>query len=355
MRGACHKPTRDPPLDVDAGRWSADGLQTEGAVLVTGGAGYIGSHAVLALREAGFDVVVLDDLSTGRAEAVPEGVPLEVGNVGDAPRLAELIRRHRVRSVLHFAGSIVVPESIERPLDYYQNNTGNSLVLMRACHEAGVDHFVFSSSAAVYGEPDEVPVDESAPCRPINPYGWSKRMTEQMLIDAAASSSLRPVMLRYFNVAGADPAGRTGQSTPKATHLVKVASEAALGLRPQLQIFGTDYPTPDGTCVRDYIHVTDLADAHVLALRHLLGGGEPLILNCGYGRGYSVREVVAAVERAIDAPLPVREQGRRAGDPACLVASAERIRRVLRWQPKHDCLDSIVETALAWERLRMTS
>lgn len=319
-------------------------------VLVTGGAGYIGSHVVLALRDAGRPVVVLDDLSTGRRAAVPDGVPLVQGDVGDAALLADLFARHRIGTVMHFAGSIVVPDSVVHPLDYYRNNTLNSHALIAACVASGVERFIFSSTAAVYGMPERLPIDEETPTSPINPYGASKLMTEWMLRDSAAAYRLRYVALRYFNVAGADPAGRSGQVSRVATHLLKIAAQTVTGQRAELQIFGDDYPTPDGTCIRDYIHVSDLADAHVAALRHLEAGGDSQVLNCGYGRGYSVREVLSMVERVTGAPLPVRVAGRRAGDPPALVAGVERIGRTLDWTPRHAELEAIVASAIDWER-----
>ncbi len=321
------------------------------SVLVTGGAGYIGSHAVLALQAAGLPVVVLDDFSTGDRAAVPSGVALVEGSVGDAGTVARLLERHRIASVMHFAGSIVAPESVAQPLAYYGNNTVNSHALIETCAAAGVRRFIFSSTAAVYGTPARLPVDEEAPPAPLNPYGASKLMTERMLQDAAAAEpALKFAILRYFNVAGADPEGRSGQRNPAATHLIKVACQVALGQREELLIYGDDYPTADGTGVRDYIHVTDLVEAHLLALRHLEGGGDSLLLNCGYGRGYSVREVVAAVEAAAGRRLPVRTVARRPGDAAELVAAAGRIREVLGWRPRFDDLGVIVESALAWER-----
>ncbi|MDT8344797.1 MAG: UDP-glucose 4-epimerase GalE [Thermohalobaculum sp.] len=320
------------------------------AVLVTGGAGYIGSHMVLALRDRGEAVVVLDTLATGRREAVPGDVPLVVGDVADRAGIEALIARHGVTAIAHFAGSIVVPESVVDPLGYYRNNTVGSHALISAAVAAGVAAFIFSSTAAVYGAGEGRPIAETAPAAPVNPYGWSKLMTEVMLRDAGAAHGLRHAALRYFNVAGADPAGRAGQATPKATHLIKVACEAAVGARAGVAIFGTDYPTPDGTCIRDYIHVSDLIGAHLLALDHLRGGGESLTLNCGYGRGFSVREVLAAVGRAAGRQLGVREAPRRAGDPAALVADAGLIRARLGWRPAHDDLDEIVRHALAWER-----
>ena len=283
-------------------------MRDKATILVTGGAGYIGSHTVLAFRDAGCPVVVLDNLSTGVRRAVPEDVVFVEGDAGDLDLTKALLRRHGVDTVVHFAGSIVVPESVSDPLKYYRNNTEVSRRLIQACVETGVRSMVFSSTAAVYGEPDRVPIGEEAATRPENPYGRSKLMTEWVLRDTAAAHDFRFIALRYFNVAGADPEGRTGQSTPGATHLIKVASEVAVGLRPCMEIFGDDYETPDGTCVRDYIHVTDLADAHVRAVQHLRSGGESLVLNCGYGRGYSVREVVEAVEAVTGKALPVRDR-----------------------------------------------
>ncbi len=318
-------------------------------VLVTGGAGYVGSHAVLALLDAGVEVAVLDDLSTGVREAVPPGVPFVRGSTGDAALLREALRRHRPAAVLHFAASLVVPESVAKPLDYWRNNVANTLVLAQACVEAGVRRLVFSSTAAVYGVPASPLVDEDTPCAPINPYGASKLAAERALADAGAAHGLSTVVLRYFNVAGADPAGRAGQRRPGATHLVKVACEAALGHRREVSVFGADYPTPDGTGVRDYIHVTDLARAHVEALRHLMMGGGSLTLNCGYGRGHSVLEVLRAVERASGRPVPARFAPRRLGDPPALVARADRVREALGWRPAFDDLDRIVRSALAWE------
>lgn len=318
-------------------------------VLVTGGAGYVGSHVALALCEAGVPVVVLDDLSTGRRDCVPAGAAFVAGDVGDAALLESLLHRHAITAVMHFAGSIVVPESVTRPLDYYRNNTANALTLIRACVGAGVGRFIFSSTAAVYGMPETLPIDEDTPARPINPYGLSKLMTELMLRDAAAAHDLRYVALRYFNVAGADPAGRSGQCTPVATHLIKIACQAATGQRPGLSLYGDDYPTPDGTCIRDYVHVADLADAHVAALRHLAAGGPSRVFNCGYGRGYSVREVLDAVQRVTGRRLAVTVAPRRAGDPPALVANADRIVRELGWTPRRADLDGIVATAFAWE------
>lgn len=318
-------------------------------ILITGGAGYIGSHVVRQLGERGERLVVLDDLSTGFADAVLYGT-LAVGDVGDQTLVRSLLAEYEVDTVMHFAAHTVVPESVCDPLKYYRNNTANSRNLLECCHAAGVRHVVFSSTAAVYGMPAGGAASEDTPTQTINPYGTSKLMTEWMLRDLAAATPLRYVALRYFNVAGCDPGGRIGQSTPNASLLVKVACEAAVGRREHVAIFGTDYPTPDGTGIRDYIHVEDLADAHLRALDYLRGGGSSTVLNCGYGHGYSVREVLAAVERAAGHPLDVRERPRRAGDPPALIAIAERIRQVLGWVPRHDDLDAIVTTALAWEQ-----
>jgi UDP-glucose 4-epimerase len=320
-------------------------------VLVTGGAGYIGSHAVLALRDASMQVVVLDNLSTGRRAAVPEDTIFIEADLAETDRVREVIGDYRVDAVMHFAGSIVVPESIDKPLAYYRNNTVNSHALIENCVALGVPRFIFSSTAAVYGQPKQLPALEETPTLPINPYGTSKLMTEWMLRDAAAAHiAFDYVALRYFNVAGADPANRTGQSTPDATHLIKVGCQAALGQRESLAVFGDDYDTADGTCVRDYIHVTDLADAHMKALEYLRAAGNSLVLNCGYGHGYSVREVIAAVERVVGHSFPVHRAPRRAGDPPSLVAGTRRIREILKWNPCYDDLDFIVGTALAWER-----
>jgi UDP-glucose 4-epimerase len=318
-------------------------------VLVTGGAGYIGSHVVAQLTEAGRRVVVYDNLSTGFRSAVLGG-ELVVGDLADRARLAELFRAHRFESVLHFAAHIVVPESVENPLKYYGNNTRNTLGLLETCAEFGVKNFVFSSTAAVYGIPEEMPIEEDAPLLPINPYGASKMMSERMLIDLAAVSPLRYVILRYFNVAGADEAGRIGQSTPDATHLIKVACQVAAGLRPSLTIFGTDYPTPDGTCIRDYIHVMDLARAHLDALDYLRDGGESVVLNCGYQQGTSVREIVDVVKKVSGVDIPVVLGARRAGDPPQIVASNARIKATLGWQPRLNDLERIVSSAWKWER-----
>ncbi len=321
----------------------------DSSILVTGGAGYIGSHVVLKLVEAGERVVVLDDLSTGFADAVI-GAELVVGNCGDAALVERVLREHRVDTLLHFAARTIVPESVADPLRYYGNNTCATRNLLAECARAGVERIVFSSTAAVYGIPAAGRASEDMPTAPINPYGSSKLMSEWMLRDLAAAGGPRYVALRYFNVAGSDPAGRIGQSTRKATLLVKVACEAALGKRPHVAVFGTDYDTPDGTGVRDYIHVDDLAQAHLDALAYLGRGGESAVFNVGYGHGYSVREVIAAVERAHGAPIPVVEQPRRAGDPPMLVAEAARITGALGWQPRLDDLDAIARTSLAWER-----
>ena len=320
-----------------------------GSILVTGGAGYIGSHVVLQLRARGERVVVLDDLSRGFRRAVLD-TPLVVGKVGDREAVLALLREHAVETVMHFAAYTIVPESVREPLKYYGNNTCSTRTLLECCLEAGVKNFVFSSSAAVYGIPAQGFASETTATAPINPYGTSKLLSEWMLRDVAAASTLRYVALRYFNVAGSDTSGRIGQATPNATLLVKVACEAAVGKRPGISIYGTDYPTPDGTGVRDYLHVGDLAAAHVDALGYLRGGGASTTLNVGYGHGYSVREVLAAVERAAGAKLNIREEPRRSGDPPSLVARAERIRSELGWRPRLDDLDTIVFTSLEWER-----
>ncbi|MFN7782409.1 MAG: UDP-glucose 4-epimerase GalE [Lysobacterales bacterium] len=318
-------------------------------ILVTGGAGYIGSHVVLQLVEAGEDVVVLDNLSTGFREAVL-GAELIVGEVGDRDSVEALLRARGIRTVMHFAARTIVPESVEDPLRYYGNNTCATRNLLDACARAGVQHFVFSSTAAVYGIPASGRAREDSPTVPINPYGTSKLMSEWMLRDLSAANGLRHVALRYFNVAGCDPHGRIGQSTERATLLVKVAAEAAVGVRPAVQVFGTDYPTADGTGVRDYIHVVDLAAAHLSALRYLREGGASVTLNAGYGHGYSVREVLAAMSHAAGRQVPYVDQPRRAGDPPELVADCSRIGEVLGWRPALDDLDAICRTALAWER-----
>ena len=318
-------------------------------ILVTGGAGYIGSHVVRQLGEAGYDVVVLDNLSTGFADAVPHG-DLVIGDTGDRELISRLLQQYEVESVMHFAAHTIVPESVADPLKYYDNNTGSTRNLLSCCQRHGIKHFIFSSTAAVYGVPEETEITEDTPVSPINPYGLSKLMSEWMLRDLATASDLRYITLRYFNVAGSDPAGRIGQSTRNATLLVKVACEAAVGKRDHIAIFGTDYPTPDGTGVRDYIHVEDLASAHLKALDYLDGGGESQVLNVGYGHGYSVREVLEMVEQVAGLKLDIREEPRRAGDPPALIATADRIREVLGWQPKFDDLKKIVESSLNWER-----
>ena len=318
-------------------------------VLVTGGAGYIGSHVVRQLVERGERVLVLDNLATGFRDALL-GADLVVGDVGDRMLVEGLLREHRIDTVMHFAAHTVVPESVRDPLKYYGNNTCATRALLASCDAAGVAHVVFSSTAAVYGMPSSGEADEDTATVPINPYGMSKLMSEHMLRDLSAATPLRHVILRYFNVAGCDAAGRIGQSTRNATLLIKVACEHAVGRRDRLSVFGTDYATPDGTCIRDYIHVDDLATAHLGALDHLRDGGQSSTLNCGYGHGYSVREVIDAVERASGRSLNVVEEARRAGDPPMLVARSERLKSLLGWQPKHDDLDFIVRTALAWER-----
>ena len=322
------------------------------AVLVTGGAGYIGSHVTRQLTEAGYRVVVLDNLSTGSREALLYGETLVVGDAGDQKLVEQLLGETDCNAVLHFAASIVAPESVIHPLDYYANNTATTIALLRACVKVGVTRFIFSSTAAVYGEPAGGLAAEDAPTSPVNPYGTSKLMSEWILRDTAYAHGLHCVALRYFNVAGADPQCRMGQRTPRATHLIKVCCEAALGMREQVAVFGTDYPTPDGTGVRDYIHVEDLAAAHLSALRYLDRLSEPKVLNVGYGRGYSVRQVIDAVKRVSGVDFAVTAAPRRPGDPSMLVARAERIRELLGWTPRYADLDTIVDHALAWERRR---
>jgi UDP-glucose 4-epimerase len=320
------------------------------AVLVTGGAGYIGSHMVLALTDAGIETVVLDNLSTGFPWAIAPAAKLVRGDVGDQVLVTKVMRDHKIDAVIHFAGSIVVPDSVSDPLAYYSNNTVKSRALMECAVKAKVPHFIFSSTAAVYGNPKSLPVFETDAPAPISPYGSSKLMTEIMLQDSHLAYGLNFVALRYFNVAGADPKGRSGQSTPRATHLIKVACQTALGQRDKMDVFGTDYDTPDGTCLRDYIHVSDLIAAHMCALTHLRKGGTSGIYNCGYGKGYSVLEVIKAVEKANGAAFKVDYVPRRAGDPAGIVAGATRVRQELGWVPKHNDLDFIVESALNWEK-----
>jgi UDP-glucose 4-epimerase len=320
-------------------------------VLITGGAGYIGSHAVLAFRDAGWPVVVIDNLVTGFRSAVPEDVPFYEGNIDDGALVAQIVDAHSIRAIVHFAGSVVVPESVSDPLKYYLNNTVRTRALLEAAVTAGIPHFLFSSTAATYGIPDVIPVREDSPTVPINPYGMSKLMTEAMLRDTVAAHPMNYAALRYFNVAGADPAGRAGQSTAGATHLIKIAAEAATGKRASVSVFGTDYDTPDGTGVRDYIHVSDLAEAHVAALEKLIADpAASHIMNAGYSRGFSVNEVLDAVDRVTNMKLDRRMEPRRAGDPDALVADNSRILATLDWVPKRADLDGIVRDALAWER-----
>lgn len=319
-------------------------------VLVTGGAGYVGAHMLLALKDAREQSVALDDFSTGVAWLVPEGVAAVEGNVGDEALVGRIIREHDVREVVHFAGSTLVPESISHPLDYYTNNTLNTLRLIRACVDNGVTRFIFSSTAAVYGTPERMPISEQSPIQSITPYGASMAMSERILQDAAAAHDIAYMTLRYFNVAGADPKGRAGQ-IGKPTHLIKVAAQIAVGARPEkLQVFGNDYPTPDGTAIRDYVHVTDLAQAHMDALARLRDGAGSSTLNCGYGRGYSVYEVIESFSRVTGKPLPHEPAARRAGDPPQLIADNAAIRAVLGWRPRFDEIDIIVESAIDWER-----
>ncbi|TAM95044.1 MAG: UDP-glucose 4-epimerase GalE [Rhizobiaceae bacterium] len=319
------------------------------AVLVSGGAGYIGSHMVWKLVDEGEDVVVIDRLSTGFDWAVAGKAELVVADIADQALVEDTMRRHNVDAVIHFAGSIIVPESVADPLGYYLNNTVKSRALIESAVRCGVPHFVFSSTAAVYGSPERIPIREDEPKLPESPYGSSKLMTEIMLRDASAAHGLAYTALRYFNVCGADPKMRTGQSTRGATHLIKVACEVATGKRPFMEVFGTDYPTPDGTCIRDYIHVTDLVNAHYLALGRMRSGGASLVANCGYQHGYSVLEVIAAVERVVGRKLDVRMGGRRPGDAIAIVANVERCRSELGWEPAYDDLDTIVSHALQWE------
>lgn len=318
-------------------------------VLVTGGAGYIGSHTVLALAEAGEDVVVIDDLSTGFSAYLPEGVPLFIGDAGDENLLEGVIAQHNIESIIHFAGSVVVPDSMRDPLGYYSNNFMTARNLLNVAVKRGINRFIFSSTAAVYGNPDQVPVPEHAPTRPLSPYGSSKLMTEIMLHDVAAAHGMQYVTLRYFNVAGADPQARIGLATVGATHLLKIAVEAATGQRAKIDVFGTDYPTPDGSCIRDFIHVTDLSQAHRSALAYLRNGGASTTLNCGYGRGYSVLETIDAVRRVSGRSFAVQYAARRPGDIMTMVADTSRIRGLLDWKPQYDDLETIAAHALAWE------
>ncbi|MDA9423135.1 MULTISPECIES: UDP-glucose 4-epimerase GalE [Bradyrhizobium] len=318
-------------------------------VLVTGGAGYIGSHTVLALAEAGEDVVVIDDLSTGFSAYLPEGVPLFIGDAGDENLLEGVIAQHDIESIIHFAGSVVVPDSMRDPLGYYRNNFMTARNLLNVAVKRGIGRFIFSSTAAVYGNPDQVPVPEHAPTRPLSPYGSSKLMTEIMLHDAAAAYGMQYVTLRYFNVAGADPQARIGLATVGATHLLKIAVEAATGQRAKIDVFGTDYPTPDGSCIRDFIHVTDLSQAHRSALAYLRNGGASTTLNCGYGRGYSVLETIDAVRRVSGRSFAVQYAPRRPGDIMTMVADTSRIRSLLDWRPQYEDLETIAAHALAWE------
>ncbi|MFO7818501.1 MAG: UDP-glucose 4-epimerase GalE [Thermodesulfobacteriota bacterium] len=320
-------------------------------ILVTGGAGYIGSHTVLALNNAGYKVLVYDNLSTGSREAVLPPARLETGDLRDEEKLNRIMRREKFDAVIHFAASIVVPESVSHPLKYYLNNTSNTMVLVNLAQKNRIPNFVFSSTAAVYGMPEHIPVNETAPLAPINPYGRSKVMSEWIIQDTQqAHENFKYVILRYFNVAGADPLGRIGQRTPNATHLIKVACQAALGIKDCLPVYGTDYPTPDGTGIRDYIHVADLADVHVKALEYLQQGHKPEIFNCGYGHGYSVREIIQTVKKVSGVDFKVCEKGRRAGDPASLVADPGLLNSKINWHPCHDQLETIVKNAFNWER-----
>jgi UDP-glucose 4-epimerase len=322
----------------------------KGRVLVTGGAGYIGSHTVFALRAEGWDVAVVDDLSTGSRKLVPDGVTLHVGNVGDSAFMAPVLAAEQPVAVVHFAASISVPESMTDPLKYYRNNFGASCRLVQSCTDAGIKRLIFSSTAAVYGTPDQLPVREDAPTRPINPYGHSKLMTETLLKDVSAAAGLRYAALRYFNVAGADASGRSGQVMKNSTNLIKAIAELAAGKRENLTVFGDDYPTPDGTCVRDFIHVSDLADAHVAALDYLMAGGESQVLNCGYGTGFSVKEVLAAADEVAGRKLAYHTGPRRPGDPPAIVAATDRIQKVLPWRPRFADLKLMLKSAMAWER-----
>ncbi len=319
------------------------------SILVTGGAGYIGSHMVLELLDAGENVVVVDNLSTGFRWAVPQQVPLVVGDFGDQNLVKETIARHNVKEIIHFAAKIVVPESVAKPLLYYSNNTAKAGALLEVATECGVERFIFSSTAAVYGDPLQNPVTEDEPPKPMSPYGRSKLMVEWMLEDVSKAANLKYVALRYFNVAGGDPLGRAGQSTPNATHLIKVAVQTALGLRAKMQLFGLDYPTHDGSCVRDYIQVTDLARAHMDALSYLRKGGSSVVCNAGYAKGFSVIDVIETVKRVSGRDFQVETVGRRPGDPAAIVAGNDLIKSALGWRPRHNDLDEIVRQALKWE------
>jgi len=319
-------------------------------ILITGGAGYIGSHAAWACVDAGFEIVVVDDLSTGVARNVPASATLIEMDIGDRAAVARVLSSHQVDAILHFAGSIVVPESVVNPGLYYENNTSKSLGLIQEAIKADVKAFIFSSTAAVYAPGSAESLGESAPKAPLSPYGQSKLMTELMLADMSAAHGLSVGVLRYFNVAGADPQGRTGQSSPYATHLIKVACQVATGQRPSMDVFGTDYDTPDGTCVRDYIHVSDLADAHVLLAQYLLAGGANVTANCGYGKGASVLEVLASLEKQLNHPIATKMSPRRAGDAPSLVANSAHLKSLVPWKPKYENIDDIVAAALAWER-----
>jgi UDP-glucose 4-epimerase len=323
------------------------------SILITGGAGYIGSHMAHALTDAGERIVVLDNLSTGFDWAVPKGAPHIVGDCGDQALVSSLITRHGIDAIIHFAASTIVPESVANPLEYYRNNTMNSRALIECAIKGGVRQFIFSSTAAVYGNPAKASIGEDDPTMPMSPYGSSKLMTEIILRDASAAHGLKSVILRYFNVAGADPQLRTGQSSKQATHLIKVAVQTALGLRAKMEVFGIDYATPDGTCIRDYIHVTDLVNAHSAALDHLRRGGDTVTLNCGYGRGFSVLEVIDTVKRIANVDFKVERGARRPGDPVQIVAAASRIKSMLGWRPQFDDLSTIVGHALGWERKLM--
>ena len=320
------------------------------SILVTGGAGYIGSHVVLALLEAGWNPVVVDDFSTGTRHVIPESVPVIEGRAGDFGLISKIIKGYDCTGVMHFAGYIIVPESVQQPLRYYRNNLIESHYLIDACIGSGIEAFVFSSTAAVYGHPEVLPVSEYAPLRPINPYGWTKMMTEQILIDTSNVSDMRHACLRYFNVAGADSAGRSGQISRNSTHLIKIGCEAALGLREKVIVFGDDYSTLDGTCLRDFIHVSDLANVHVLTLERLLNSKQDLILNCGYGHGFSVREVLETISKIASVDLLIECGARRAGDPPELISDSKKIRSTLNWAPKYDNLEIIARTALNWEK-----